>query len=243
MKPCNTALLALTLPVPDITGQSSGSLLKAELDCSDRIFFILSKFPSELVSPCCFLVSGSLAPALPSGCMNQFAVLWLLFSNYLPIFSLVIFICNCMLGIFCFTKLWLALIHLRIKHFSHIFLVLSLNMARKNLIAVCTYPGHLEFPATSFSMHKILLNLFAVTHLQLLHPQNDNWMLISNCSFTGTVRAVVSTSSLKQWVVNLAHDIYYIFLWSVKCVCLRALQTVCPDLSEAGECQPGTTTK
>lgn len=204
------------------------------------IFFILSKFPSELVSPGCFLVSGSLAQALSSGCMNQFAVFWLLFSNYLPIFSLVIFIY--ILGIFCFTKLWLALIYLRIKHFSLTFSSVS-EHGQKNFDCSVYLPWPFRVPCHLIFYAQNHIKLVCCYHLQLLHAQNDNWILISNCSFTGTVRAVVSTSSLKQWVVNLAHDIYYIFLWSVKWVCLRPLQTACPDLSEAGECQPGTATK
>lgn len=125
-------------------------------------------------------------------------------------FPLVIFICNYVRNVLVYKTLTCLNPSQNKTFLSHIFLDLSLNVATKILIAVCTYPGHFEFPATSFSTHKIILNSFSVPHLQLLHPRNDNWILISNCSFTGTVRAVVSTSSLKQWVVNLAHDIYYI---------------------------------
>lgn len=55
------------------------------------------------------------------------------------------------------------LIWLRKKPFlPHIFLVLSLNTARKIWIAVCTLPDRFGFPATSFPMHKIRWNLFYV---------------------------------------------------------------------------------
>lgn len=102
----NTVLLALKLPVSDVTVQSPGSLLKAELDCSDTIRLYLIKIaPVSQVSPDYFLVSGSLAQFLSSGCMSQFAILCLLFSNVLLFFSLVNFICGYMLGIFWFAIL------------------------------------------------------------------------------------------------------------------------------------------
>lgn len=120
MMTCITVLLALKLPVSDRAVQSSGSLLKAELDCSDTIFFILSKVPQWAR-----WVQTSSSPLVPWLCLYlQAAWVSLLFSGYHSLifhlfFSLVIFICDYMLGIFWFTKLWLALICLRIKPFSH----------------------------------------------------------------------------------------------------------------------------
>lgn len=53
-----------------------------------------------------------------SVCLFLFAILWLPFSNLLSCFSLVIFICEHVLGMFWFRSLWFALICLEIKHFS-----------------------------------------------------------------------------------------------------------------------------
>lgn len=166
MMTCITVLPALKLPVSDRAVQSSGNLLKAELDCSDTIFFILSKVPQWAR-----WVQTSSSPLVPwlslsSDCMSQFAILWLPFSNFPPIFFsghfyLWLYVRNILVH-----KTLTCLNLSQNKTFlSHIFLVLSLNVAKKVLIAKCTSPGHFGFHATSFPMNKIRLNLLSVSPL------------------------------------------------------------------------------